>query len=209
MEISKFLNSLLDRASKNLQTIVLPEGEDERILQAAHIIAERKAAKIIILGNPEEIKAYYAKNSWNLDGIEILHPESSERLEEYSNLLYELRKSKGMTQNDLAEKMNVTDKAVSKWERNLSCPDVNSIPKLAEVLGVSVEELLNAQTKQENSKVNDIINIALIGIGLAMGICIVVTSILKQIDMNNAITMLGIGVSCLSIYLLKNKNDKQ
>ena len=38
-----------------------------------------------------------------------------------------LRKGKNMTQNDLAEKMNVTDKAVSKWERNLSCPDVNSL----------------------------------------------------------------------------------
>ena len=38
-----------------------------------------------------------------------------------------LRKNKGMTQNDLALKMNVTDKAVSKWERNLSCPDINKI----------------------------------------------------------------------------------
>lgn len=118
-----------------------------------------------------------------------------------------LRKEKNMTQNDLAEKMNVTDKAVSKWERNLSCPDVNSIPKLAEILGISVEELLNAQTKQENSKADDIINIALIGVGLAIGICIIVTSILKQIDMNNAFTMLGIGLSCLSIYLLKNKKE--
>ena len=123
-------------------------------------------------------------------------------------MISSLRKEKGMTQNDLAEKMNVTDKAVSKWERNLSCPDVNSIPKLAEILGTSVEELLNAQSKQDNSKVDDIINIALIGIGLAMGICIVVTSILRQIDMYNAITMLGIGISCLSIYLLKNKKDK-
>ena len=112
-----------------------------------------------------------------------------------------------MTQNDLADKMNVTDKAVSKWERNLSCPDINSIPKLAEILGVSVEKLLNAQTKQENSKVEDIINIALIGVSLAMGICIVVTSVLKQIDINNAIIMLGIGLSCLSIYSLKNKRD--
>ena len=115
-----------------------------------------------------------------------------------------LRKEKGMTQNDLAEKMNVTDKAVSKWERNLSCPDVNSIPKLAEILGTTVEELLNAQSKKENSKVDEIINIALLGVGLAMGICIIVTSVLKQIDMNNAITMLGIGISCLAIYLLKN-----
>ena len=120
-----------------------------------------------------------------------------------------LRKQKGMTQNDLAEKMNVTDKAVSKWERNLSCPDVNSIPKLAEILDTTVEELLNAQSKKENNKFDEIINIVLIGIGLAMGICIIVTSILKQIDINNAITMLGIGMSCLAIYLLKNKDNKQ
>ena len=123
-------------------------------------------------------------------------------------MISSLRKEKNMTQNDLAEKMNVTDKAVSKWERNLSCPDVNSIPKLAEILSVSVEELLNAQTKQDNNKVDDIINIALIGVSLAMGICIVVTSILKQIDMNSAIIMLGIGMTSFGIYLLKNKDSK-
>ena len=125
----------------------------------------------------------------------------------FGEMISSLRREKNMTQNDLADKMNVTDKAVSKWERNLSCPDINSIPKLAEILGVSVEKLLNAQTKQENSKVEDIINIALIGVSLAMGICIVVTSVLKQIDINNAIIMLGIGWSCLSIYSLKNKRD--
>ena len=125
----------------------------------------------------------------------------------FGEMISSLRREKNMTQNDLADKMNVTDKAVSKWERNLSCPDINSIPKLAEILGVSVEKLLNAQTKQENSKVEDIINIALIGVSLAMGICIVVTSVLKQIDINNAIITLGIGLSCLSIYSLKNKRD--
>ena len=109
----------------------------------------------------------------------------------FGEMISSLRREKNMTQNDLVDKMNVTDKAVSKWERNLSCPDINSIPKLAEILGVSVEKLLNAQTKQENSKVEDIINIALIGVSLAMGICIVVTSVLKQIDINNAIIMLG------------------
>ncbi|HIT71158.1 MAG TPA: helix-turn-helix transcriptional regulator [Candidatus Scatovivens faecipullorum] len=120
-----------------------------------------------------------------------------------------LRKEKNMTQNDLAEKMNVTDKAVSKWERNLSCPDVNSIPKLAEILDTTVEELINTQSKKENKKIDEIVNIVLIGIGLAMGICIIVTSVLKQIDINNAMTMLGLGVSCLSIYLLKNRDNKQ
>ena len=123
-------------------------------------------------------------------------------------MISSLRKEKGMTQNDLAEKMNVTDKAVSKWERNLSCPDINSIPKLAEILGTSVEDLLNAQVKKQTNKIDDIVNIALIGVGLAMGICIIVSSILNQMDTNNAVIMLGIGMSCLAIYLLKNKDNK-
>ena len=123
-------------------------------------------------------------------------------------MISSLRKEKGMTQNDLAEKMNVTDKAVSKWERNLSCPDINSIPKLAEILGTSVEDLLNAQVKKQTNKIDDIVNISLIGVGLAMGICIIVSSILNQIDTNNAVIMLGIGMSCLAIYLLKNKDNK-
>ncbi|MDE6110704.1 MAG: helix-turn-helix domain-containing protein [Eubacterium sp.] len=122
-----------------------------------------------------------------------------------------LRKEKGMTQNDLAEIVNVTDKAVSKWERNLSCPDINSIPKLAEVLGVSADELLNAKKSgnSNNGKVNDIINTALLGIGVAMGICVIVTSVLNEINPNSALAMLGIGLSSLGIYLLKNKNNKQ
>ena len=123
-------------------------------------------------------------------------------------MISSLRKEKGMTQNDLAEKMNVTDKAVSKWERNISCPDINSIPKLAEILGTSVEDLLNAQVKKQTNKIDDIVNISLIGVGLAMGICIIVTSILNQMDTNNAVIMLGIGMSCLAIYLLKNKDNK-
>jgi phosphate acetyltransferase len=100
MKMTKYLDSLLERASKNPKTIVLPEGEDERILEAAHYVAERKAAKLIIFGNPEEIKAFYAKNNWNMDGIKVLVPENSPKLEEYANLLYELRKAKGMTQEE-------------------------------------------------------------------------------------------------------------
>ena len=113
-----------------------------------------------------------------------------------------------MTQNELANKMHVTDKAVSKWERNLSCPDVNSISKLAEVLGTTVEELLDAKTEISNNNIDKTINIILIGIGLAMGICIIVTSILNEININSSIIMLGIGVTCLALYLLKNYKSK-
>lgn len=118
-------------------------------------------------------------------------------------MISSLRKEKNMTQSDLAEKMSVTDKAVSKWERNLSRPDVGSISKLAKVLGVSVEELLSTQIKQDKKAAN-ILNIVLIWVSLAMGVCVIVTSILKQVNMNDAVAMLSIGLSCLSVYLLKN-----
>lgn len=62
-------------------------------------------------------------------------------------IIARLRKAQGMTQAELAEKMQVTDKAVSKWERDLSCPDIQSLPRLAEILGVSVEELMQGETR--------------------------------------------------------------
>ena len=54
-----------------------------------------------------------------------------------------LRIQNRMTQSQLAEKLNVTDKAVSKWERDLSYPDIALFPKLADILGVNVDDLLN------------------------------------------------------------------
>ena len=120
-----------------------------------------------------------------------------------------LRKEKGMTQNDLAQKLNVTDKAVSKWERNLSCPDINSIPKLAEVLDVSVEELLNAAKHEEKTnEFDNVVNIALPAVGLAMGVCVIVTSALNAIETKSAITLLAVGVTAFGIYILRNNKEK-
>ena len=119
-----------------------------------------------------------------------------------------LRKQKGMTQNELAEKMNVTDKAVSKWERDLSCPDINTISKLAEILDVSVEELLKAKKKEDsNTKMKDLINLIFKAVALAMGIAVVVLNILNQIDIKSSIIMLGISIACMAIYLLDNKGN--
>lgn len=53
-----------------------------------------------------------------------------------------LRKERGLTQRALAEGLHITDKAVSKWERGLSCPDISLLQPLAEQLGVTVGELL-------------------------------------------------------------------
>lgn len=120
-----------------------------------------------------------------------------------------LRKQKGMTQNELAEKMNVTDKAVSKWERDLSCPDINTISKLADILDVSVEELLKAKKKENSNttQMKDLINLIFKAVALAMGIAVVVLNILNQIDIKSSIIMLGIGIVCIAIYLLDNKKN--
>lgn len=118
-----------------------------------------------------------------------------------------LRKQKGMTQNELAEKMHVTDKAVSKWERNLSCPDVNTISKLANILGVSVEELIqNKNNPQEN--VDSLINLILKAVALAMGIALIVLNILNQVNVKSSIIMLSIGLVCVAFYLFRNENKE-
>ena len=57
----------------------------------------------------------------------------------------EIRKEKEMTQSELASKLHVTDKAVSKWERGLGLPDINSIEPLANALGISVAEVMQAE----------------------------------------------------------------
>lgn len=58
-----------------------------------------------------------------------------------------LRKQKNLTQEELGEKLNVSSQAVSKWENDISAPDVYSLPELSEILGVSVDELLGKKTE--------------------------------------------------------------
>ena len=113
--------------------------------------------------------------------------------------LTELRTRAGFTQIELAEKINYTDKAVSKWERDLSFPDVNSIPKLAEIFHVTVDELMQvkADTREaaEDNKLSEMISLIFKGIALAMGIAVVVLSWIDEIEASAAIRMLGIGLS--------------
>lgn len=123
-------------------------------------------------------------------------------------IITELRKEKGMTQLELAEKMRVTDKAVSKWERDISCPDINSLPNLAEILGVSVDELM--QFKKEESvpqkSAKEIINIVFKAVALAMGISVVILSVMNKLAVESGIALLGIGMTCTGISLFNNKD---
>jgi Helix-turn-helix. len=60
-----------------------------------------------------------------------------------------LRKEKGITQEDLAERLGVTPQAVSKWENDISYPDITLLPRLAEILGVTVDELLSGENNKK------------------------------------------------------------
>ncbi len=125
-------------------------------------------------------------------------------------IIAENRKAKGMTQLELASKMGITDKAVSKWERDLSCPDISSIPLLAEVLEISVEDMI--QNKNPNScidhdKIRSLIDTALKAVGVAMGIAVTVLTILNELEPSKSILMLGIGSIYLSITQLEKKTE--
>lgn len=134
------------------------------------------------------------------------------RQQTFGTMIAALRKEQGMTQLDLAEKMGVTDKAVSKWERDLSFPDVNSLPKLAEIFHVSVDELMQVKTAtkengEEKHKTAEIVDLVLKGVALAMGVAVVVLSILNEMESDSAVRMLGIGLACLAVAQLAQKKD--
>ncbi|MBP3710011.1 MAG: helix-turn-helix transcriptional regulator [Treponema sp.] len=116
------------------------------------------------------------------------------------------RKERGMSQLELAEKMGVTDKAVSKWERDLSCPDIASIPKLADMLGLSVDELMRAKEDFERPskiKTANIVSLIFRALCIAMGVAVVVLAVLEELDEKSAFLMLGIGLSCAGLALFE------
>lgn len=97
--MASFIDTLIDRAKADKKTIVLPEGNDERILEAAREALAQGIANIIILGDADEIAA----KGYNLEGATIIDPATSDKQEEFAELLYELRKAKGMTPEEAKE----------------------------------------------------------------------------------------------------------
>lgn len=99
MELDGIVAKMAQRAKQDLKTIVLPETEDARVLKAASIILKEEIAKIILIGDENEIKALCQKENIDMpfSKVEIINNLTSSKSEEYANLLYELRKNKGMT----------------------------------------------------------------------------------------------------------------
>lgn len=92
------LDQIFERAKNNLQRIVLPEGTEIRTLKAADIILKEKTAKLILIGSETEIEKLAAENNLtHLHEATIVNPEKDANMETYANLLFEIRKNKGMT----------------------------------------------------------------------------------------------------------------
>ncbi|MBO7102645.1 MAG: phosphate acetyltransferase [Bacteroidaceae bacterium] len=100
------ITSIIERAKANKQRIVLPEGTEERTLTAADRAIADGLADIIILGNIDELHALADKLGLkNIDKATLIDPATSPKREEYAQLLYELRKKKGMTIEQAREKV--------------------------------------------------------------------------------------------------------
>ena len=97
------IDKIKAKAASDVRTIVLPEGEEERNVQAASKISKAGLARIIMLGDPEKVKSVAEKFGVCLCGVEIINPATSDKAGAYAEKLYELRKAKGMTEEQAAK----------------------------------------------------------------------------------------------------------
>ena len=95
-----FIEEIKNRAKKEIKTIILPEAEDIRILQATEKVIKEQYAKIILIGDENIILEKAKTNNINLEGVKIVNPEKDKNYNKYVNLLYNLRKHKGMTEDE-------------------------------------------------------------------------------------------------------------
>jgi len=101
-----FQHTLLERARENRQKIVLPEGEDERILLAAEHLLTRKIADIILLGDRELIQSEIIRLGLNMEDAAIINPVESPLFKDYVQTFYELRKHKDVTEDVARDTMS-------------------------------------------------------------------------------------------------------
>ena len=104
--MSTFMDQIKALAASNKKTIVLAEGEDIRTVQAADAVLKEGFADIIILGNEAKIQELAA--GLDLSGAKIINPETSDLTADFANKLYEMRKAKGMTEEQAAETIKNT-----------------------------------------------------------------------------------------------------
>ena len=103
------IDAIKAKAKTNIKTIALPETEDERTYHAAAQVLKEGTAKIILIGNTDEVKAKTAELKLDLSACKIVDPANFEKLDEYVATLTELRKAKGMTE-EKARELLTTDR---------------------------------------------------------------------------------------------------
>lgn len=101
----ELLNQIRSQASLRKKTIVLPESHDERVLKAAEVLTKEKIASIITLGNEDKIRTDAKKIGVDLQGIRIIDTDKSDKLSDFTNYFFNLRKHKGVTIEQARETM--------------------------------------------------------------------------------------------------------
>ena len=100
-----FIDTIKERAKKDIKTIVLPETEDIRTLQATEKVLKEGFANIVLIGNVEKTKELASKNQISIEGAKIIDPSKSEKYDEYVNKFFELRQKKGVSIEKAKETM--------------------------------------------------------------------------------------------------------
>jgi len=96
------IDKIKEKARKNNRTIVLAEGTEERTVQAAGIIVKEQIAKVVLLGNRNEIEKTAARTGADLSGVRVIETQKSEQFASYVDQLIEIRKQKGIKREEAA-----------------------------------------------------------------------------------------------------------
>lgn len=125
------------------------------------------------------------------------------------NAISELRKQKNMTAAEFADQLGVDARTVTDWEAGRVAPDEGQLYALAELFGIAAEELAEGKISshlcgdsteaKQIEQDQDLFKLICRTVALAMGIAVTVLSFMDRMDPKNAITMLGIGLTCLGI----------
>jgi len=105
MKPADLMNSITAKAKSLNKTVVLPDATDERAIQAARILSDQNIAIPILVGDQQAIEGQAKKVGTSLSGLRVIDPKQSDKLNEFSRVFYDLRKSKGLVLADAQKQM--------------------------------------------------------------------------------------------------------
>lgn len=102
---NKIMEEIINKASSSKKTIILPESHDDRVIKAAEILAKRKIASVITIGNEVKVLGKANELGCDLTGVRIIDPAKSDKLSDFINIYFNLRKKKGISIETARETM--------------------------------------------------------------------------------------------------------